>query len=96
MLAIRKKLLLMFSLLLLVISGNFIMGALADWQAMRVQTGEIIALEAEQQNLKAIETHLHNKVSLLSQQEIDADILGELARRKNALYGVGETVIFTD
>ena len=96
MLAIRKKLLLVFNLLLLVIMGNFLMSALTDWQAMRVQTGKIIALEAEQNNLKTIEAHLHNKVSLLSQQEIDADILGELARRKNALYGADETVIFTD
>jgi cell division protein FtsB len=50
--------------------------------------------QADLNRLKIEEAYLRQKNALLSSDAIDPDILGELARKKNGLYGDDEVVIF--
>lgn len=52
--------------------------------------------QAELNRLKIEEAYLRQKNALLSSDAIDPDILGELARKKNGLYGADEVVIFVN
>ena len=64
--------------------------------SLRPLDDDIITATAEFNNLKLEETYLRKKVSLLSLDTIDPDMLGELARQKNGLYDDNELVIFTE
>jgi cell division protein FtsB len=64
--------------------------------SLRPLDDDIIISRAELDKLKLEEAYLRKKVSLLSLDTIDADILGELARQKNGLYDNNEMVIFID
>ena len=55
---------------------------------------KITIAQAELDRLKIEEAYLRQKNALLSSDAIDPDILGELARKKNGLYGDDEMVIF--
>lgn len=57
---------------------------------------KITIAQAELNRLKVEEAYLRQKNSLLSSDTIDPDMLGELARKKNGLYGHDEMVIFVD
>lgn len=55
---------------------------------------KITIAQAELDRLIIEEAYLRQKNALLSSDAIDPDILGELARQKNGLYGDNEMVIF--
>ncbi len=64
--------------------------------SLRPLDDDIITSRAELDKLKLEEAYLRKKVSLLSLDTIDSDMLGELARQKNGLYDDNEVVIFID
>ena len=53
-------------------------------------------IASAEQELNALETHrkwLEHRVSLVNESEVDADMLGELARREGGLYAPDEIII---
>jgi cell division protein FtsB len=64
--------------------------------SLRPLDDDIVTTTSELNNLKLEETYLRKKVSLLSPETVDPDLLGELARQKNGLYDNNEVVIFID
>ncbi|MCG8622419.1 MAG: septum formation initiator family protein [Proteobacteria bacterium] len=54
---------------------------------------EVVAAKAELLGLQDREVYLRHRLGLLSHDQVDADMLGELARQKNGLYLKNEIVI---
>lgn len=54
---------------------------------------DIIRSQAELDELQEHRQWLEHRVSLVAEGEVDADLLGELARKNGGLYAPGELII---
>lgn len=80
-------------LLGLIVAVFALMGETRGVKAWVRLGGEVVAAKTELHTLQDREVYLRHRLGLLSQDRVDADMLGELARQKNGLYLKNEIVI---
>ncbi len=85
-----------FCLVFIIVSLFYGLGSDQGYLARKLAASKIIAAENELSKLTEVNDYLKNKVSLLSDDGIDRDMLGELGRRKSGLYADNEIVILDD
>lgn len=83
------------------VSGYFVLHALGvGGQAGYFSLGEldrkIVSAEMELAELREQRRWLEHRVKLISEDAVDADMLGELARRQGGLFAADEIIINID